>query len=304
MAGGVITTGNHPKALKPGVRKWFGMSYDEHEMEYPVLFTVLNSSENYEEDVQATNFGLAPEKLQGDGVSYTSHIQGWSKRYVHIVYGLGFKVTREEFEDNRYKELARGRTTAMAFSMTQTKENVHANIINRMTTAAYTGGDGQVFVVSTHPSPAGSQSNILSPAADMSEQSIEDLQIQVMGATDDQGMQIKLIGESLHIPRQLYYEAERILGSILQNDTALNAKNVLKSTGAFPKGIHMNHYFTDSDAFHIKTNCPNGLLSFQRRAREVTDDNEFDTENAKYKCTERYSCGWTDWRTLYASAGA
>ena len=301
---GVITTGNHPKALKPGVRKWFGAVYDHHEMEYPALFTVLNSSENYEEDVQMTNFGLAPEKKQGDGVRYTSHTQGWSKRYVHIVYGLGFKVTREEFEDNKYKEVAKARSGSMAFAMTQTKENVHANIINRMESGSYLGGDGKALVVSDHPSRGGDWSNILSPAADISEEAIEDLQIQIMGATDDQGMKFSLIGESLHIPRQLFYEASRILNSVLQNDTALNALNVLKSTNALPKGIHMNHYFTDADAFGIKTNCPNGLLSFQRRAREVTDDNEFDTENAKYKCTERYSAGWTDPRGYYASPGA
>jgi len=301
---GVITTGNHPKALKLGVRQWFGASYDEHEMEYPALFTVLNSGDNYEEDVQMVNFGLAPVKNQGDGVRYMSHTQGWTKRYVHVVYGMGFKITREEFEDNKYEKVGKQRSKSAGFSMSQTKEHVHANIINRMANSDYPGGDEKELIATDHPSIGGPWSNELDPAADISEDALEDLQIMIFGATDDLGHVIKLIGESLHIPRQLFYEAHRILDSVLQNDTALNALNVLKSTRAFPKGIHMNHYFTDADAFGIKTNCPDGLISFQRRAREMTDDNEFDSENAKYKFTERYSCGWTNPRGYFASIGA
>jgi len=300
----IITTGSCPKALKLGVRKWFGAMYDEHTPEFPVLFTEQNSSENFEEDVQIVGFGLAPVKHETRGVDYFGQTQGWTKRYVHIVYGLGFIVSQEEFDDNKYEAVSKTRARAMAFSLRQTKENVHANIINRMTDTDYTGGDGSVLIATDHAARGGTWSNELDPAADISETALEDLCIQIMGANDDQGMKISLIPQSLHVPRQSWFEANRILKSTLQHDTALNALNVLKSTNALPGGIHVNHYFTDSDAFGIKTNCPNGLMSFQRRAVETTNDGDFDSGNLKFKATERYSCGWTDPRGYYASIGA
>jgi len=301
---GVITTGNHPKALWPGVKRWFGAVYDEHAEEWPVLFERLNSSQNYEEDVQQMNFGLAPEKDQGEKVKYTSTSQGWYERYVHVVYGLGYIVTREEMEDNLYEKVSMNRSRALAFAMRQTEENVHANILNRAFNSDYTGGDGKELIATDHPSRNGTWSNELDPSADISELSLEDLIIQIMGATDDLGNKISLMPQLLAVPRQLWFEANRILKSTLQNDTANNALNVLKATNALPGGIKLNHYFSDTDAFFIKTNCPNGMTHYDRRAIEFTKDNDFDTENAKAKTTQRYSCGWTDPRTLYGSAGA
>jgi len=301
---GVITTGNHPKELWPGVLAWFGANYDKHKEEFSEVFDVISSSQNYEEFVQNTSFGMAPIKPQGEGVTYTSHSQGWVKRFVHVVYALGYISTREEREDNLYEQVSRDRAASLAFAMRQTKETVHANIFNRGFNSTYTGGDGKEFFATDHPTKSGDQSNKLAVDADLSEASLEDLTIQIMGALDEVGNNINLMAECLLIPRQLYYEAHRILKSVLQNDTANNAVNALKSTNALPGGIKMNHYLTDADAWFVKTNCPKGLYSIQRREIEFTKDNDFDTENAKAKTTERYSAGWVDPRCCYGSAGA
>ena len=301
---GVIMTSNHPKALWPGVNAWFGRSYQEHTPEFPDLFDEESSNKAYEEDVQLTGFGLAAVKNQGAGITYDDEMQGYVKRYTHVVYGLGYIVTQEEIDDNLYMQVSKRRAQALAFSMRQTKENIAASIYNRATTDGYTGGDGVVMLSASHPSSAGLWSNILTPAVDMSEAALEDLCIQIAGATNDKGFQISLVAQSLHIPRQLMFEANRILKSTLQNDTANNALNVLKSLGVFPKGIKMNHYFTDPDAFFIRTNCPEGMKYFNRKPQAFTQDNDFDTENAKAKSTERYSFGWTDPRAIFGSPGA
>lgn len=301
---GIITTGNIPKALKLGVNAFFGQSYGEHPEEYRSDFDVVTSDSNYEEDVLVTGFGLATVKDQAGSISYESQNQKWLKRYTHVVYGLGFMCSREEIEDNKYAELATKRAGSLAFSMRTTKEIVHANIWNRATNASYTGGDSSVLMVATHTTEAGNQSNILDPAADLSEAALEDLGVMVMTAKNDRGHQIPLVMQALHISANDWFEAHRILDSVLQNDTANNATNVLRSTNAFPKGIVMNHYYTDTDAYWVETNCPDGLKSFQRRPLEFTEDNDFDTENQKHKATERFSCGWTDWRRLFGSPGA
>jgi hypothetical protein len=301
---GVIATGNHPKALWPGIKAWWGRVYGEHNVEYTDLFDMEKSSQNYEEDVQVTGFGLAPVKPQGTGVAYDSESQGFTTRYTHVVYALGYICTREELEDNLYAVVSKRRAGALAYSMRQTKENVGAQVYNRCTTAGYTGGDGSVLLVATHSTMSGNQSNILAPAADISETAIEDMLIQIMGATNDRGLKISLMARSLHVPRQLWFESNRILKSTLQNDTGNNAVNVLRATNALPGGIKVNHYFTDTDAWFVRTNAPRGMIGYQRRPVEFTQDNDFDTENAKAKNTERYSFGWTDWRGLYGSIGA
>jgi len=301
---GVITTGNIPKALIAGVHDFFGLSYEEHPEEWRDLFDEIPSTLAYEEDVLVTGFGLATVKDQGGTVNYTSHGQKWTKRYTHVTWGLGFMVTREEIEDNQYKTLAMKRAKALAFSMRTTKEVIHANHLNRATTSAYTGGDGSVLMVSTHTTESGNQSNILDPAADLSEAALEDVGIMVMTAKNDKGLQIPLMMMSLHVHPNDWYESHRILKSVLQNDTANNAINALKDTSAIPGGIKMNHYFTDTDQFGVKTNAPNGFQSFTRRGREFVEDNDFDTENMKHKSTERYISGWTDWRCFYGSPGA
>lgn len=301
---GAISTGSVPKANKPGVRAWWGRFYNEHSKEYPDLFELHTSSDGWEEDVQVTGFGLPRIKNQGDKVHYDSESQGYIKRYTMVTYGLGYIVTREEIEDGKYMKVSKGRIQALAFSMNQSKENVAANVYNRATAAAYTGGDGSVLMVSTHSTRAGNQSNIIPTNADISEAALEDLAIMIMKAKNDRGLQIALKPQSLHVHPNDWFEANRIVKSTLQNDTANNALNVIKSTGVFPGGIKVNHYFTDTDAFFVRTNCPNSMKFYTRRAIEFTNDNDFDTENAKHKATERYECGWTDWRGLFGSPGA
>jgi hypothetical protein len=301
---GIIVTGNHPKALWPGIKAWWGRTYNEHAVEYTDLFDMDSSKQNYEEDVQVTGFGLAPVKPQSMSVQYDTESQGYLSRYTHVVYALGYMVSREELEDNLYAVVSKRRAQALAFSMRQTKENVGANVWNRAYTAAVVGGDAESLIGNAHPSKSGNQSNLLAVASDVSEAAIEDLIIMIMGAVNDRGLKISLMPQSLHVHRSDWFEANRILKSVLQNDTALNAINVLKSTNALPKGIKVNHYFSESDAWFIRTNAPRGLICYQRRAVEFTQDNDFDTENAKAKNTERYSFGWTDWRALYGSPGA
>ena len=304
MAGGVIATGNHPKALWPGIKAWWGRVYDEHSEEYTDLFDKDTSRMHYEEDVQVTGFGLAPVKAQGKTVSYDSEVQGYVKRYTHVVYGLGYIVTREELDDGLYATVSKRRAQALAFSMRQTKENVAAQVYNRAFNSTYTGGDGVELCATNHPSKAGTWQNELTAAADLSEASLEDMIILIMGATNDRGLKISLMPKSLHVHRSDWFEANRILKSVLQNDTGNNAVNVLRSTNAIPGGIKVNHYFSDTDAWFLRTNAPRGMIMYQRRAVEFTQDNDFDTENAKAKSTERYSFGWTDPRGIYGSPGA
>ena len=300
----VIFTGNHPKALWPGVKAWFGVGYGEHPEEYRDLFDIESSGQAWEEDVQMSGFGLMPVKAQGMSTTYTGHSQGYVSRYTHVAYSMGFIVTYEELKDNLYAKVAGSRAKALGFSKRQTKENIAANVYNRYATAGYTGGDGIVLLSASHTSSAGDWSNILAPAADISEVALEDLCIQIMGATDDKGLKIALQPMSMHVPRQLWFEANRILKSTLTNDSANNALNVLRSTNALPGGINVNHYFTDADAYFIRTNCPDGMKCYQRDSYDLMKDNDFDTDNAKAKTYDRYSFGWSDPRALYGSAGA
>lgn len=299
----VITTGAHPKALWPGIHAWWGRSYAEHVEEYTDLFEIETSDKAYEEDVEITGFGLAPVKNEGTAIDYDTETQGAVTRYTHVAYALGYIVTYEELRDDLYEVVSKRRAQALAFSMRQTKENICANVYNYAFTSGYTGGDGVTLISNAHPTLSGNQSNQLTTSADLSETAIEDLIIQIMQAVNSRGLRISVLPQSLHIPPQLWYEANRILKSVLQNDTSNNAINVLRATGALPKGIKLNHYFTSATAWFIRTNIPRGMQFFQREAVSFDQDNDFDTKNAKAACYERYSPGWTDWRGLFGTAG-
>lgn len=301
----VIQTGNHPRALWPGVEAWFGQKYESHPKEYTDLFDIHKSRKNYEIDVQTTGFGLAPIKAQGSGLSFDDSTQGYEYKYQSVAYALGYIVTKEELADHQYSEVSMKRAAALAFSMNQTKETVAANIYNRAFNSSYTFGDGKELLATDHPlSAGGTFSNELSPAADLSEASLEDLIIQIHGATDDRGLKIALRPTSLIVPRQEWFNANRIMKSTLQNDTANNAINVLKATNSLPGGIKLNHYLTDADAFFIRTNAPEGMKMFERTAMEFEQDNDFDTKNAKASAYMRFSVGASDPRGLYGSEGA
>ena len=300
---GVITTGNHPKALWPGIKAIWGRQYNEHATEYTDLFDVDTSDQAYEEDFEVTGFGLAPVKPQGQGVQFDSETQGTVSRFTHVAYALGYIVTKEELDDNLYEQVSGRRSQALAFSMRQTKENVGANIYNKAFTGGSAGGDGVDLCDASHPTRTGNQSNLLTTAAELSEASIEAMIIQIMDARNSRGLKINLMPKSLHVPRQSWFEANRILKSVLQNDTANNATNVLKATNALPGGIKVNHYFSSATAWFIRTNAPRGMICYNRKKAEFTKDNDFNTDNAKAKCYERYSMYWSDFRGLYGTTG-
>lgn len=301
---GIITTGNHPKALWPGMRKFWGRQYEEHPQEWSDIFDSESSEKNYEEDAELMGFGLTPAKSQGGPISYDSESQGPVTRYTHVTYGQGYIVTREEQEDNLYEIVSKKRIKALAFSARQTEEIVGANVLNRAFNTAYTGGDSKAMIVNDHPTVNGTQSNVITAAADLSEAAIESILIQVMQATNSRGLKISLMGKKLIVPPGEKFNAERILNSTLRSATPNNDINALKSMGMLPEGCVVNHYLTDADAWFLKTNAPNGLVRFNRRAAEFGKDNDFDTENAKAKVTMRFSVGWTDWRAIFGSPGA
>jgi hypothetical protein len=301
----VINTGTHPKLLWPGVHAIWGQVYNEHATEYTDLYEIQDSNKAYEQDVQVTGFGLAPVKSQGGPISYDSEAQGIISTYTHIAYALGYIVTYEELRDNLYEEVSMRRAKANAFSMNQTIENVAAFLYNNaFSTTYFTTGDSKALVATDHTNVnGGTFSNALSPAADLSEAALEDLTIQIMGTQNDRGLLINIMPESLHIPRQEWYNANRILKSVLQSNTANNNINVLKATNAFPKGIKMNHYFTAPHAWFIRTNCPNGMTLFWRDRPDFGQDNDFDTRNAKAASYMRFSVGCTDPRGIFGSNG-
>jgi hypothetical protein len=301
---GIITTASHPKALWPGIKAWWGQVYDEHAEEYSKLFDSDTSSMNYEEDVQLTGFGLAPVKSEGAGVAYDSEIQGFTTRYTHVAYALGYIVTKEELDDNLYEQVSRRRAAALAMSFRQTKENVGANIYNRAFNPTYLGGDGVQLCSTAHPNTSGGTfANTPTVAADLSEASLEDALTAIMGFQNDRGLLINVMPKSLVVARQNWWNANRIMKSAYTPSTANNAVNVLVATNALPEGIVMNHYLTSPNAWFVRTNIQNGLKYYSRVGIQFDQDNDFDTMNAKAKGYERYSFGWTDPRAIYGVNG-
>jgi hypothetical protein len=305
MAGGVITTGSHPKLLWPGVKATWGQMYAEHMREYPDLYDVESSGQAWEEDVQVTPFGLAEYKAEGATGYYDTETQGPVSRYTHLAYFLGYKVTYEELSDNLYEVVSSRRAKANAFSMVQTVENVAVVPYNDAFAGSfYVGADGVSLVNTAHPNTTGgTYSNRLTPDADLCESALEDISIAIMGAQNDRGLLINVMPLSLHIPRQEWYNAHRILKSVLQPGTANNDINVLKATNAFPKGIKLNHYFTASHAWYVRTNVLEGMKFYWREEPSFAQDNDFDTMNLKARSYMRLSVGNTDPRAVYASNG-
>jgi len=300
----VITTGTIPKALTLEVSAWFGRQYAEHMKEYPDLFELDTSDRAWEEIVELTGFGLVPVKDEGSAMTYDSESQGMSHRISAVTYVSGFIVTEEEQEDNLHPIVGKRRARALAFSFRQTKEIVGANVYNRAFNSSYTGGDAKELCATDHPCLSGDQSNELSTAADLSGEAVEDLVIQIHKATNSKGLNIAIKPQSLVVPADLYFEACRLYDSEMQSGTANNDVNALRLKGTFPKGVKVNHYLTDTDAWFIRTNCPESLKAYQRVPLSFKPDGDFDTGNAKYKGRERYSFGWGDFRGVYGSPGA
>lgn len=298
----VIVSGAHPKALWPGVYEWFGRNYKEYPTLWNKIFEQASSDKSYEEVVELTGFGLVPVKAEGAAIEYDAETQGFLKRFTNVTYGMGYIVTREALEDGQYAAVSKQRSKALAFSAQTTKETVHANHFNRAFSSSYLGGDAKELCATDHPTANGTQSNELSPAADLSEASLEDLCIQVMNAKNSRGLRIAITPKKLLVPAALYFDARRLLESELQEHTANNAKNIVGTM--FDDGMACWKFLDDTDAWFILTDVPNGLMHFKRRAGAFSQDNDFETENAKAKYTERYASAWADWRSVYGSSGA
>lgn len=305
MAGGVITTGAHPKALWPGVHAFWGQVYNAYPAEYPDLYDWEDSDQAYEEDVPITGFGVAPVKAEGAPGSYDFETQGTPTRFTHIAYSLGWKVTYEELKSNKYETIANRRSKANAFSMNQTIEIVSASVYNdAFTGAVFTMYDGLSMVNPAHLNfTGGTFSNALTPGADLMEASLEDAVIQIMGFQTDRGLLAQFMPESLHVPRQEIFNAKRILGSVQQSGTNNNDINALRSMNVFPKGVKPNHFFSNPHAWFIRTNCPNGMTGFWREKPNLSKDNDFDTKNAKALAYMWFSVGCTDPRSILGSNG-
>jgi len=303
--GGPITTGAHPKALWPGVHAFWGQIYNEHPAEYPDLYEEADSEMAYEQDVQVTPFGLAPVKPEGSAGTYDYETQGPVSTYAHLAYMLGYIVTFEELQDNLYEKVSRNRAEANAFSIRQTIDTVAAAIYNdAFAGAIYLNANGQTLCSTSNPNTTGGTfSNALSPAADLMETSLEDMCILAMGLQNDRNLYISVMPQSLHVARQEWFNANRILKSVLQPGTANNDINVLNATNAFPKGIKLNHYFTLPHAWFVRTNCPHGMMMFWRNRPMFDQDNEFSTKNALASTYFRCSFGNTDPRGILGSNG-
>jgi len=302
-----ITTGNFPRLLQEGLNKVFGNTYNQHETEWDKIFDRNESRKNFEVDAQLEGFGLAPEKPEGDEIAFDSISQGFTPKYKHLTYGKGFIVTKEALADELYGQLM-SKARMLAFSRTQTKEVVGANILNRGFNSAFTQVDGdgiELFsTVNVNGPSGGTYSNKLAIDADLSEASLEDLLIIIGNATDPRGKQIKIKGTRLIVPVASQFEAQRILGSVLQSDTGNNATNAVRDMNSIRDGFTVNNYLTDTDAWFIKTDSPDGMKYFTRQSVEFGQDNAFTSGNARMKADERYSFGYSDKRGMYASAGA
>ena len=310
---GIISTSSFAKSLWPGVNTWYGQAYAEYPVEWDKLFEKNTSRRAFEEDVGTSGLGLAVVKDQAGAITYDSMRQGFTSRYNHVTYGLGFIVTREAFEDDLYDVVAKKKAQALAFSMRQTKEIIGANVYNRAFSTSYLGGDGASLVASAASLSAGGSAsapnvaggtytNGPSAAVDLSEAALEQACIDIAGFTNDRGLKIAVRPRKLIIPKELMFEADRILKTEGRTGTDLNDLNALKARGLIPEVV-VNHYLTDTDAWFILTDVRDGLKYFERRGDEFGMDEDFDTENAKYKATARYSFGWTDRRGIYASPG-
>lgn len=306
----VNSTSNHPKALWPGVYKFFGVEYDKYPAEYPMLFKVAASDKAFEEVVKTHGFGLAPQKPEGEPVSFTSNSQLWLKRFTHLAYAYGARVTKEEIRFNQYKTKAFERAATLAESMRQTIETVGAQTYNRATTAGYTGGDGVVLLSTAHPdATGGTQVNRPTNGTDLSEAALEDLLILVETAKDDVNLIKRLMPNKLLVHPNDGYRAERILVSNLQSGNANNDINAIRSRSMLPGGYAVCHYFTDSDQWFVKMregNVAAGMMMFTTDGfptPELERDNDFHTKDALMSVYAMFSVGWGDWRDVYGSPG-
>ncbi|WP_290688547.1 Mu-like prophage major head subunit gpT family protein [Haematobacter sp. UBA3484] len=292
------------QALWPGVHAWIMDDYNKHPTEYTQIFDMRSSKMAEEKIAAASGFGLAHRKEEGASTEYEDILAGPTSRFTHVAYSLGFIITREALDDNLYHSMADVGKRNLTFSFRTTKEMVAANVLNRGFNTSYVYGDGKPVLAADHPTPVGSQSNVLGTAADLSEASLEAMLTQIDTATNSKGLPIAIKAEKLVISPAMRFAAERLLKSTLRSGGDFNDVNAFRSLGVLPGGYVVNHYLTDPDAWFVLTDVPNGLIGFNRTPFEFKRDNDFDTDNLKAKGFERYSFGLGDWRAIYGTPGA
>lgn len=297
----LITRATHPSTLWPGIKAFFGLTYEKWDPLYTQIFEEQTSDKAYEEISEASGFGMASRKAEGASIVYDTDGEGPKSRFTNVTYGLGYIVTREEIEDSQYTYVSQNRAKALSFSMQATKETVHANILNRAFDGGYVGADGQPLISANHPSRGGLQSNRVADA-DLSESSLEDAFKAMWAAKNARGLPIVLRGTKLVIHPSELFNATRILKSAMRVGTPNNDTNAIRTMGIAPEVV-ANPYLSDLDAWFLLTNAPNGLISMKRRGIELQKADDFDTENVKAKATERYAAGWADWRAVFGSQG-
>lgn len=297
-----MTRSTFPDLLWPGIQAIFGTQYNKLDKEYTRIFDVRKSTKAYEKVTEATGMGLAHVKAEGQSIVYDSPGAGPTSTFTHVTYGLGYIITREAEEDNQYQEVAESNAANLPWSMNTTKEIVHANVLNRATNSSYVGGDGQPLASDSHPTASGTFDNLLT-GADFSESALEDALTAIATAKNSAGLPIALRAVRLIVGPGQIFNVTRILQSDGRVGTANNDLNAFKYLGVVPEVV-INHYLDDPDAWYLQTNAPNGLISYQRRALQLENDTDFDTENRKHKATERYSAGWGDPRSIFANVGA
>ena len=293
------------KELEPGLNALFGLEYNRYENEHAEIFDSESSDRAFEEEVILSGFGSAPVKSEGEGVAFDTAQEGFTARYTHETIAMAFAITEEAIEDNLYDRLAGRYTRALARSMANTKQVKAANVLNNAFNSSFTGGDGVELCSAVHPlTNGGTFANELSTASDLSETSLEQSMIDIAAFVDERGLKVALQGVKLVIPKELQFTAERILKTPQRVGTSDNDINAMASMGMIPQGYRVNHYLTDTDAFFIMTDAPNGLKQVVRAPIKTAMEGDFDTGNVRFKARERYSFGFSDPRGIFGSPGA
>ena len=293
------------KELVPGLHALFGLEYDRYENQHEAIFDTENSDRAFEEEVMLSGFGEAAVKGEGAAVSYDTAQEAWTSRYTHETIALAFALTEEAIEDNLYDTLSSRYTRALARSMSTTKQVKAANVLNNAFSSSYVGGDGKELCATDHPTVgAGDLRNELATAADLNETSLEQALIDIADFKDERGLKVNAQAVRLIIPPALQFVADRLMESQGRVGTSDNDINAIRNMGMISGGYTVNNYLTDTDAFFIKTDIPNGLKHFVRTAVSTSMEGDFETGNVRYKARERYSFGFSDWRGIFGSPGA
>ena len=300
-----ISRGQLVKELEPGLNALFGLEYKRYENQHAEIYTTESSDRAFEEEVMLSGFAQAQVKPEGSGVVFDNAQETYTARYSHETIALAFAITEEAIEDNLYDRLASRYTKALARSMANTKQVKAVNpLINGLPSGSFTSGDGVSLFNTSHPTVSGTVSNTLSTAADLNETSLEQSLIDIAAMTDERGLKIAARGVKMIIPSELQFTAERLMKSQGRVGTADNDVNAIVSMGMIPQGYRVNNFLTDTDAFYIITDVPNGMKYFERSPIKTAMEGDFDTGNVRYKARERYSFGVSDFRGIFASPGA